>query len=205
MSKYLVDGTDMTSVANAIRTKGGTSAQLEFPSGFVSAIGNISGGGGASNIVTGTFDAESTDAGTIKDISLGYSGSGFPIACIIYPSVGAKKSGADLTNLVQKKIITFYANAKEDVSLTPDYSGNTDNNFATMVAIYKTSDSDATSYTAAQGTVRTYYTGNPSGSGSAGNSVRFKDASTMRIYIANTNEYGFYYGAEYTYYVIYSS
>lgn len=44
----LVDSTqldaDLTSIANAIRTKGGTSAQLAFPAGFVSAIGNISGG-----------------------------------------------------------------------------------------------------------------------------------------------------------------
>lgn len=50
----LVDGTqldaDLTSVANAIRTKGGTSESLAFPSGFVSAIGDISGGG---KIVTG--------------------------------------------------------------------------------------------------------------------------------------------------------
>lgn len=44
----LVDSTqlnaDLTSVANAIRTKGGTSAQLAFPADFVTAIGNISGG-----------------------------------------------------------------------------------------------------------------------------------------------------------------
>lgn len=32
---------DLTSVANAIRTKGGTSAQLAFPTGFVQAIGDI--------------------------------------------------------------------------------------------------------------------------------------------------------------------
>lgn len=37
---------DLTSVANAIRTKGGTSAALSFPSGFVSAVQNIPGGGG---------------------------------------------------------------------------------------------------------------------------------------------------------------
>ena len=41
----LVDGTqldaDLTTVANAIRTKGGTSASLSFPSGFVSAINDI--------------------------------------------------------------------------------------------------------------------------------------------------------------------
>lgn len=46
----LVDSTqldaDLTSVANAIRTKGGTSAQLAFPVDFVSAIEDIETGGG---------------------------------------------------------------------------------------------------------------------------------------------------------------
>ena len=37
--------TDLTSVANAIRTKGGTQGQLAFPSGFVTAIQNIPSGG----------------------------------------------------------------------------------------------------------------------------------------------------------------
>lgn len=37
--------TDLTSIANAIRTKGGTSASLAFPADFVSAIEAISGGG----------------------------------------------------------------------------------------------------------------------------------------------------------------
>lgn len=45
MSNYLVDGADLTSVAAAIRTKGGTSAQLQFPQGFVDAVGNIQAGG----------------------------------------------------------------------------------------------------------------------------------------------------------------
>lgn len=49
----LVDSTqldaDLTSVANAIRTKGGTSASLAFPAGFVSAIGDIPTGGGDPN------------------------------------------------------------------------------------------------------------------------------------------------------------
>lgn len=46
MSNYLVDGADLTSVANAIRTKGGTSAQLAFPQGFVDAVDAIETGGG---------------------------------------------------------------------------------------------------------------------------------------------------------------
>ena len=45
---------DLASVAAAIRTKGGTSASLAFPGGFVSAIQAISGGGGSS-AASGTF------------------------------------------------------------------------------------------------------------------------------------------------------
>lgn len=46
MANYLATDTDLTAVANAIRTKGGTSEQLEFPQGFLDAIDGISGGGG---------------------------------------------------------------------------------------------------------------------------------------------------------------
>ena len=45
MSNYIVDGNDLTSVANAIRTKSGGSSQLAFPSGFVSEIEAIPSGG----------------------------------------------------------------------------------------------------------------------------------------------------------------
>ena len=46
MANYIATDTDLGAVADAIRTKGGTSAQLEFPQGFVDAISAISGGGG---------------------------------------------------------------------------------------------------------------------------------------------------------------
>ena len=58
--------TDLTSVANAIRTKGGTSASLSFPSGFVDAIGAISTGGNTP--ITGTVTPAS--AGT-QDVLFG--------------------------------------------------------------------------------------------------------------------------------------
>ena len=48
MSNYIVSDTNLTAVADAIRTKGGTSSPLEFPSEFVSAINAIPGGGGSS-------------------------------------------------------------------------------------------------------------------------------------------------------------
>ena len=45
MVDYIVTDTELTSVANAIRTKGGTSALLSFPTEFIAAINAISGGG----------------------------------------------------------------------------------------------------------------------------------------------------------------
>lgn len=45
MADYIVKDTELTSVANAIRTAGGTNSLLNFPNGFVSAVNNISGGG----------------------------------------------------------------------------------------------------------------------------------------------------------------
>ena len=41
MGTKMVQDSSLTAVANAIRTKGGTSADLTFPSGFVNAIGDI--------------------------------------------------------------------------------------------------------------------------------------------------------------------
>lgn len=42
--EYLTNTADLTAVADAIRAKGGTAAQLVYPSGFVSAIQAIQAG-----------------------------------------------------------------------------------------------------------------------------------------------------------------
>ena len=59
---YIANSNDLTSVANAIRTRGGTSAPLSFPSGFVSAIGAIpsGGGGGAETKSLNFYDYDGT-------------------------------------------------------------------------------------------------------------------------------------------------
>lgn len=80
MSNYLVTDTDMTSVADAIRTKGGTSASLAFPTGFVNAINDIqSGGGGSAKTVTITLDNPNSPEGfgsfTIYEETDGVKGS----------------------------------------------------------------------------------------------------------------------------------
>ena len=55
MANYTTTDTELTSVADAIRLKGGTQSPLVYPTGFVTAIGNIPTGGG-----TDTSDATMT-------------------------------------------------------------------------------------------------------------------------------------------------
>ena len=49
-NEYLVNSADLSAVADAIRTKGGTSDALVFPSGFVSAVQAIQAGGGSDEV-----------------------------------------------------------------------------------------------------------------------------------------------------------
>lgn len=69
MSDYIVDSADLTSVANAIRTKGGTSEQLAFPAGFVSAVQAIPGG----VTPTGTKQISITANGTTTEDVTNYA------------------------------------------------------------------------------------------------------------------------------------
>lgn len=56
MANYLTTDTDLTAVADAIRTKGGTSADLVFPGGFVDAIDAIETGGGGNYVASDWLD-----------------------------------------------------------------------------------------------------------------------------------------------------
>ena len=46
MADYLVQGASLTTVADAIRERGGTTAPLSFPEGMAEAVRNIQSGGG---------------------------------------------------------------------------------------------------------------------------------------------------------------
>lgn len=66
MADYLTTDTELTAIADAIRTKGGTSASLTYPNGFVSAINAIPTGGGGgltAKTITGYGTASVTPTG----------------------------------------------------------------------------------------------------------------------------------------------
>lgn len=61
-NEYLVNSSDLTAVADAIRTKGGTSDAMTFPSGFVGAIAAIqAGSGGGVEVGSNNFPGSVSD------------------------------------------------------------------------------------------------------------------------------------------------
>lgn len=74
MSDYKVSDNSLTSVAEAIRTKGGTTEGLQFPDGFVQAISSLSTGG--STLITksitenGTYSASSDNADGYSSVTV---------------------------------------------------------------------------------------------------------------------------------------
>lgn len=87
MSNYIVDGSDLTSVADAIRAKSGGSSALAFPAGFVSEIQAIPSGGGMSidwadviEVIVGANSVSNTQG--VAD----YFSTFAPYSCIVLAS-----------------------------------------------------------------------------------------------------------------------
>lgn len=91
MASYIATTSEFETVADAIRTKGGTSAALSWPTGFTDAIDAISSGGGA-NLQTKTNIAPTTSAQTITADS-GYDG----LLSVQINAISPVRTSSDLT------------------------------------------------------------------------------------------------------------
>lgn len=174
---------------------------------LASLVVNVSGGGGASNIASGTF--RGTTTGAAMDVPLNYSGSGYPVAVVIYPTGGAYNSSApsgsnayNWYNLVKRYSVAVFTAVKTATDQVP-FQGMV--NKATTATVYKNSSSNATSYQRASSMEANTFGGNSMAAQSSNSvCVVFKSATTMSVFIASTS-YGFAANIEYTYHVLYSS
>lgn len=159
----------------------------------------VSGGGGASNVVTGTFTGTTT--GAAMDVNLNYSGSGYPIAIMVYPTNGYVGNTA-ISSVIQQYAIVTYAVYKRNALTAPHYSGANDDK-ADAIYQYKSSSSSATvsSVTSKLDNYLSYSGG--AATATNGQQLTFRSATKISVFIASTS-YGFADNIEYTYYVIYS-
>ena len=173
---------------------------------FAKILGGGGGSGGATNVVTGTFTPQAAEAGSVKTISMGYTGSGYPIALSIFPTSGAYNSDSTFYSTAHKKIINTYFAAKNNTNTMPDFSSNDDKNMAYCIVTLKNSDSDPTVY-ASGGVIKNYKlleSADPYNTSQVA-VVKIKSSTSMYVCVFDTDKYGFLPETEYTYCVVYSA
>lgn len=168
---------------------------------LASVIVNVSGGGGgASNMVTGTFTG--TTEGAALTVPLSYTGSGYPLAAIIFPAEGSRNAEGNYYNTIHKYAFNIFAITKAYPD-TPTYTTSGNNNMAVTNVYYKSSASNAAIMSrSGSSSANTFSSGDAIESAITG--VRFKSATEMSVFISSTS-YGFLVNTSYQYCVLYSS
>ena len=160
------------------------------------------------NFVTGTFTTNSS-YGT-QNVTIPYTGSGYPIAVLVYVTGGPYNNGtggnSTWYDLVQRYAVGVWGCVKSRANVAPTWTGSGEANYGNTWAVYKNSTSTATTYAVSQAmTTNTFTASTSSASASAAQTVRFKGSSTaMQVYVSNTS-YGLARSTNYTYYIVYSS
>lgn len=161
--------------------------------------GTSSGGGGASNMVTGTFTTSST-AG-YYNINVPYTGSGYPLVIVVVVETGAYHSGTEWYSSAQRYAVGQWTCTKAAFASAPSYSTSGAANQGVTTWVYKNTSSTSYSRSSAMST-NVYSSSNASAAGAT--CVRYKSGNVLSYYV-NTSSYGLLPEETYRYFIIYSA
>lgn len=194
------DVTDTTATASDV-----ASGKYFYTSAGVRTAGTNS-GGGASNVVIGEFTADS-GTGAAHTVSIPYTGSGYPIAAIVFVAGGAYNSGGqtDWYNSTQRYAVGQWTYTKSVQDTAPTYGTSGTQNQGVTTWVFKNNATTATTYSRSSA-MNTNVLTSSNATGAGATCVRFKANSgkTLTYYTASTS-YGLLAGIRYTYIIIYSS
>lgn len=186
------DASVTTAVASDV-----TSGKVFLAADGTITTGTNSGGGGASNFVTGTFTGTTKNAS--MTIKLSYTGNGQAIAFMIYPSEGTYNSSGTFYSAIQRYAVQMFCAVR---GVLPFSSSSTTS--GAVICQYKNSASSATSYSRTGSSSEPVFGGTASASATrAAKCVHGSDGTYLYAFIAGTS-YGFMANIEYTYHVIFS-
>lgn len=178
-------------------------------SGVLTQGTNSGGGGGATNIVMGTFTTGTT-GNTTGTATINYTGTGYPIALMVFVKGGAynNSTSGNTTwyNSMTRYDCGWYSMIKARTTSTPTYTTSGADNYGTVAVIYKNSTSNATSYTRTSSMTANVFSSSSAAASTA--MCRFKgNGKTLSYYIGNatSSTIGFPKSTEMQYIAIYSS
>lgn len=197
-------------MATNISAKGVTASAsdgLTTLAGKISQIQTGSGSGGVTNVATGTFTTGSTGAST-GTVNLDYSGSGYPIAVFVFVATGLSDTSTSWYTTVARYDVGLVAMVKAATSTTPTYQTSGEANYGAISYLYKSSTSNATSYSRTGSQTANTYTSSSTNAAAGSSMIRFKgNGKTLSYYVGNrsSSTYGLARSTTFRYIVLYSS
>ena len=195
-------GGSATLITKTITQNGTYDAEDDSADGYSSVTVNVP--TGASNVVTGTF--KGTTTGAAMDVNLNYSGTGYPIAVMIYPEEGTANPNGDYYPTLLRGAIMFYSVIKNVSTTAPTYTGGT-NDDTTYTYRNKSSTTNASTTGAGGGVSTKLYNDTAAASGLSG-LVKIRSNKKLSVYIlssSGSSNGGFMANIDYRYIVYYSS
>ena len=176
--------------------------------GLVSKIGDIQQGGtSCPKLVQGTFTTGST-GGSSGSVSINYTGNGYPIAVLIYPTGGiSNTNNTSWATEVARYDVGMVAMVKAVTTTTPTYATSGSQNYGAIRYVYKSSTSNATSYSCGGSQTANTYTSSSTDASTSSTMIRFKgNAKTLSYYVGNrtSSTYGLARSTTFDYIIIYS-
>ena len=148
---YTADGEKTVGTASGGITPSGTisitqNGQVDVTN-YATADVNVSGGGGASNVVVGTFTVGSSVYGVVETVDIPYSGNGYPISLTLMVASGI--DGASLWKTTTLRYAVGQLSVcKSYADVAPKWNGSSSDDQASVIRLHKNSTSNPTSYSA---------------------------------------------------------
>ena len=164
----------------------------------------MSSGGGASNIVDGTFTTVSTSA-TEQSVSIPYTGNGYPIGMMLRIKDGVTGTAWSTSALAYR--VAYFMVVKIGTGTTPTYNGSGDVNQGFAATAYNSTTTPSGAMTSISvGSNRNYYQYAQSTiSNNAQMIAVFTSATTIKIRTCDASaRYGLIPSCDYDYTIIYS-
>lgn len=193
----LAEGGGGTLIEKSITANGTYSAEDDNADGYSEVTVNVSSGGGASNVVTGTFTTESSTA--IMTIDVPYTGSGYPTYVSVYVHGGlSNSSNTGWYNVADRYKAGIWTALKTDTTAPSDRA------LFNTYALYKDNATTWNSYGSSVSSNYTYRVGKNPATGYMQQLVIMDGSTTLKVAVASSSTYGFAADTEYDYVIVYS-
>lgn len=196
-----VPSSSPTLITKNITANGTYNATDDNADGYSSVTVNVSGGGGgATNLITGTFTTNATSGA--QTINIPYTGTGYPLKVWVEVEPSWYDNTSTWYNTIQRYAVGWVCITKANPTTAPTYTTSGAANTGSSLAVYKTNATSATSFTRSGSNGSNMWTSSAATANST--CVKVLSGNRLSVFVAGES-YGLLASTTYRYIVMYSS